>query len=129
MNQSFNSKELTPFRKFCITGKLEDYQSKIDYLSELTEKEYWDQTDYQGTLNNYTLHHYIHHSFNRAFYKNNIETDHDKKNAFFNTGLLSHKGELIYTHFIPSGFYSEENPENPYWFLKGFIEESHPDMK
>ena len=129
MYQNFNSKELTPFRKFCITGKLEDYQAKIDYLSELTDNEYWDMTDYQGTLNNYTLHHYIHHSFNIAFKNQRIWIDDKGLNAFYNTGLLSKKGEMIYTHFIPSGFYQNENPESPYWFLKGFIEESHNDMK
>ena len=111
-------------RRFATLGKQEDYAQKLHYLAHLTAPEAWDLTDYAYHHSYATLYHYILYTFHYG--QETVRINENKTHAFFNTGLLSKNHQPILIHFIPSSFY--QSPEDPYWYLKGFVEVHHPDV-
>ncbi|MDR3215163.1 MAG: DUF3825 domain-containing protein [Bacilli bacterium] len=112
---------LPKIKKFANLGGKELFNKKLKYLVNLAEEEKWNQTDIHTNEENSTIFYYILHTFDRCFDQNKIFITEDETNAYFNTGLMTKKGEEIIGKFIRNNFHDPYDVNSNYWFFKEFI--------
>lgn len=128
MNNKFekylNIKEELPIiKRFAFLGNEYQFNKKLEYLQSIAETKLWNQTDIHTRKENSTLFYYILHTFERCFNQEKLVLSGNEKNCYFNTGLITHKGDEIYGKFIKNSFYPKDSDN--YWYLKEFVVETN----
>ncbi len=99
-------------------------QSKLDYLSNMAQKEKW---DYRGNSEKHILYNFLCYTYDRIKQENKIEISIDCDKMCFNTGLLTENGADIYAYFVKNT--NKFAKENQKWFLYGFKQRTDLEMR
>ncbi|MEG0283187.1 MAG: DUF3825 domain-containing protein [Erysipelotrichales bacterium] len=125
MNKYLNKKEELPkIKRYANLGGQVQFDKKLNYLINLAEEERWNQTDIHTGKENSTIFYYIVHTFERCYDQDKLFISKDGSCSFFNTGLMTAKGDEILGKFERNKYYNEKDNSSNYWYFKEFLIES-----
>lgn len=105
-------------------GSREGLHRKLEFLSNIAQKEQW---DYRGSSEKQILYNYLCYTYDRIKEENKIEILNDRSAMCFNTGLLTEHGADIYAYFVKNTNNSKREGQD--WFLYGFKQRSDLEMR
>ena len=77
----------------------DNYDEKIEFLSNLAMSEKWDYTNSENFKPHPILRNYIDHTFKKVYTDGLIENSSDGEYCIFNTGLVTENQEEIFAFF------------------------------